>query len=202
MDIISLLDEIQVIARNGLHYQTNEYDQERYKRLLNLTTKIYSNLVEMPNEKIKSRFLKEIGYITPKVGADAAIFNDRGEILLMDRIDDSGWCLPCGWVEPNEKPVDAVKREVFEETGLKISVKQLVGIFTRLPSIENGPHSMIAVLHLCEIISGELTLSHEGKALQYWQINKVKNWHANHLKYAKAAFKMWKSENLLPAISD
>ena len=60
---------------------------------------------------------------------------------------------------------------------------------------------MIAILHLCEVVSGELTLSHEGKALQYWPINNVINWHANHLKYAKAAYKMWKSDNLIPALS-
>lgn len=202
MDILTLLDKIQSIARNGLNFPSTEYDRDRYERLLNLTTKTYSELLGIPNKKIRSRFLDELGYITPKVGADAAIFNEHGEILLMDRIDDTGWCLPCGWVETNEKPVDAVKREVFEETGLTISVKQLVGVFTRLPSIENGPHTMIAVLHLCEVISGELTVSHEGKALHYWQINKVKNWHANHLKYANAAYKMWKSEKLLPAISD
>ena len=39
------------------------------------------------------RFLSETGYITPKVGADAAIFNESGEILLMERSDGSGWWL-------------------------------------------------------------------------------------------------------------
>ena len=202
MDLFSLLDEIQSIARNGLNFPSTRYDRERYERLLHITTKTYSELLGIPDQKIKSRFSEELGYITPKVGADAAIFNEHGEILLMDRIDDSGWCLPCGWVEASERPIEAVKREVFEETGLTVSVKHLVGVFTRLPSIKNGPHTMIAILHLCEVISGELTLSHEGKALQYWRIDKVKNWHANHLKYAKAAYKMWKSDKLLPAISD
>jgi ADP-ribose pyrophosphatase YjhB (NUDIX family) len=202
MDIFSLLDEIQTIARNGLHFAQGTYDRERYERLMRLTTQTYSELLAVPNANVRARFLREIGTITPKVGADAAIFNRSGEILLMERADGSGWCLPCGWVEPNEKPVEAVTREVREETGLEIEVKQLVGVFTRMPSATNGPHTMVAIVHLCKVVGGTLTLSHEGSALRYWSIDDVQDWHANHERYARAAYEMWHSECLLPAISD
>jgi ADP-ribose pyrophosphatase YjhB (NUDIX family) len=202
MDIFSLLDEIQTIARNGLHYTSDAYDRERYERLMNLTIQTYHELLGLPEEETRARFSREIGYITPKVGADAAIFNEDGHILLMERSDGSGWCLPCGWVEPNEKPVEAAIREVREETGLEIEVKQLVGVFTRVPSASHGPHTMIAVVHLCQIVGGELAPSHEGSALRYWPIDKVQNWHATHERYARAAYEMWRSERLLPAISD
>jgi len=202
VDILVLLNEIQAIARTGIHYTSGSYDRERYARLIKLTTHTYGELLDMPAEELRARFNAETGYITPKVGADAAIFNENGEILLMERADGSGWCLPCGWVEANEKPVETVIREVREETGLEVKIKQLVGVFTRLASMKNGPHTMIAVVHLCEIIGGELTLSAEGLALQYWVIDKVKNWHPNHEKYARAAHAMWQSETLLPAVSD
>lgn len=197
-----MLDELRAIARNGLHFASDPYDRERYEHLMRLATQTYSELLEMPNETIRARFLSEVGYITPKVGTDAAIFNENGEILLMERADGSGWCLPCGWVEPNEKPIEAVIREAREETGFKIEVKQLVGVFTRMPSAKNGPHTMIAVVHLCEIIGGKLTLSHEGSALRYWSIDEVQNWFATHEKYARAAYEVWESEQLLPAVSD
>jgi ADP-ribose pyrophosphatase YjhB (NUDIX family) len=146
--------------------------------------------------------LSEVGYITPKVGSDAAIFNEQGEILLMERSDGTGWCLPCGWVEPNEKPSAAVVREVREETGLEVIVKQLVGVFTRMPSARYGPHTMIAVVHLCEVTGGKLTLSHEGLALRYCPVDAVQAWHGKHEQYARAAYQAWKSTQLLPAISD
>ncbi len=202
MDIFSLLDEIQTIARNGLNYTSSAYDRERYERLMRLATQTYGVLLDVSDETIRTRFLKETGYITPKVGSDAAIFDESGKILLMDRSDGSGWCLPCGWVEPNEKPVEAVIREVREETGLEIKVKHLVGVFTRMPNAKNGPHTTIAIVHLCEVSGGKLTLSHEGFALRYRSIDEVLNWHATHERYARAAYKMWKSDHLLPAVSD
>lgn len=202
MDTYSLLDEIQTIARNGLAYSANPYDRERYERLLQVATDSYSELLDLPAGELRARFLRELGYITPKVGADAAIFNAAGEILLMERADGSGWCLPCGWLDPNEKPAEAVVREVREETGLTVVVSRLVGIFTRMSSAENGPHSMVAVVHLCEIVGGELRLSHEGTALEYWPLDAMDEWHGIHERYARAAFEMWNSDELRPAISD
>ena len=78
-----------MIACNDLHYSSTDFDHERYERLLNLTTKNYSELLDMPSKKIRSRFSAEIGYITPKISADAAIFIKHCEILFMDRIDES-----------------------------------------------------------------------------------------------------------------
>ena len=202
MDIFALLNEIQAIARTGLHFTTGSYDRERYERLMEIAAQTYDELLELPGDVLKARFRVETGYITPKIGTDAAIFNDKGEILLMERADGSGWCLPCGWVEANERPIDAMVREVREETGLDVAIKQLVGVFTRKASAMNGPHTMVAVVHLCEVIAGELTLSPEGLALKYWLIDAMENWHPNHDKYARAAYKMWQSERLLPAISD
>jgi ADP-ribose pyrophosphatase YjhB (NUDIX family) len=202
MDIVTLLNEIQAIARNGLHFASGSYDRERYERLLTLSAQSYETLLGLPDEAVKARFTHETGYITPKVGADAAIFNENGEILLMERADGSGWCLPCGWVEANERPIDAAIREVREETGLEVEVTQFVGAFTRKASAKNGPHTMVAVVHLCEIVGGNLTLAHEGSALKYWKLEDVPHWHPNHDKYAFAAREMWWSDALLPAISD
>lgn len=197
MNTFSLLDELQTIARNGLQYAQNPYDRERYERLLELTSQSYSATLDLPAETLKAHFARESGVVTPKVGTDAAIFNERGEVLLMERADGSGWCLPCGFVEPNETPAEGIVREVREETGLEVTVKRLVGVFTRKPSPQHGPWTVVMVVHLCEIVSGSLTLSHEGSALRYWPIDEVPYWHGTHETNARAAYEIWQSPELL-----
>ena len=191
MDILPLLDELQTMARNGLTYANNPYDKERYTRLLELVSIYYGKILEIPSDEVKQRFTQELGYITPKVGGDAAIFDETGKILLVLRTDDRQWCLPCGWVEPGESPEQTAVRETKEETNLEVQVLQLVDVFTRLPNIGYGPHTAVAVVYLCEIIGGSLELSHEHLEARYWTIDDVPAWHELHEHYARGAFRVW-----------
>jgi ADP-ribose pyrophosphatase YjhB (NUDIX family) len=195
LDIFPLLDELQTIARNGLAYSTNPYDRERYQRLLELAGEYYGHTVAVPTAELRKRFAAELGYITPKVGADAAMFDHDGRILLVRRTDDSQWCLPCGWVEPGESPAEAAVRETHEETGLKVEVARLVDVFTRKPNIGYGPHTAIAVVYLCNVLGGELRGSHEGEDVRYQQIDEVQGWHELHELYARAAFSAWQASD-------
>src|SRR5512138_1740474 len=115
MDIPPLLDELQAIARTGLNFTENPYDRERYERILCLATRYYGQVLDVPEPEAGRRLAGELGYITPKVGAEAAIFDADGRILLVRRADDGRWCLPCGWVEVSESPEEAAVREVWEE---------------------------------------------------------------------------------------
>ncbi len=62
------------------------------------------------------------------------------KILLLKRHPDDQhgetWCAPGGGIEPGEKPINAVARELLEETGILVEVGQLesLGIlYIRLP---------------------------------------------------------------------
>ena len=194
MDIFPLLDELQTIARNGLAFATNPYDLERYQRLLELASAYYSQVIELTADEIKARFKRELGYITPKVGAEAAIFDASGRILLMLRSDDEKWCLPCGWTEPNETTQETAIRETWEECGLRVKIIQLVDVIARMPGPQTGPHSAVAIIYLCAVTDGALTLSHEGKDLHYWAIEDVPLWHGLHRDYAVAARLAWQAK--------
>jgi ADP-ribose pyrophosphatase YjhB (NUDIX family) len=63
-----------------------------------------------------------------RVGAVGVIFNDAGEILMVEHVfrPDFAWGLPGGWVEQGEDPADAVERELHEELNLAITVKKLL----------------------------------------------------------------------------
>ena len=190
-DILPLLDELQALAREGLHYAQSPYDIERYEKVMKLVTTYYGQALDTPPADVRKKLSAELGSITPKVGADAAIFDNEGRILLHHRADDKKWCLPCGWVNINEEPVDAAVREVREETGLEVRPLELVNVFHRPANAQYGPFSMIAVVYLCEIIGGTLTLSHEGLDLRYWHIEDMTEWHGIHHKYAVAAKALW-----------
>jgi 8-oxo-dGTP pyrophosphatase MutT (NUDIX family) len=194
MDILPLLEELQTIARNGLYYATNPYDRERYERLMVLVSTYYGQAVDLPPEEVRQRLAGELGQITPKVGADAAIFDEDGRILLTLRVDDQCWCLPCGWVEPNEAPIDTAVRECREETGLDVRPQALIGVFPRLPSVYGNVHSLIAVVYRCEVIGGTIQVSHESLDVRYWHIDDVPVWHSTHEHYARAAYAHWQAE--------
>jgi ADP-ribose pyrophosphatase YjhB (NUDIX family) len=194
MDLLSLLDELQALARTGLHYTENPYDRERYERLLAIVARYYGLALDLPPQEVRRRLGRELGYITPKVGAEAAVFDAEGRILLVRRADDGLWCLPCGWVEPSESPAEAAVREAREETGLAVRVRRLVDVFTRKPHVGFGPHAAVAVVYLCDVEDGTLRGSHEAPEVGYRRIDDVRDWHELHEQYARAAYAAWKSE--------
>jgi 8-oxo-dGTP pyrophosphatase MutT (NUDIX family) len=62
-----------------------------------------------------------------KLAVCALLYNERGEILGVSRRNrPSDMNLPGGKVDPGETPKEACEREIFEETGLKISNLELV----------------------------------------------------------------------------
>ena len=67
------------------------------------------------------------------------------EVLLVRRTrgEDVGeWAIPGGFVEKNEKADKAIIREVFEETGVKASVRGLIAIRNRIYKDENSIYLM------------------------------------------------------------
>ncbi|WP_346729161.1 NUDIX domain-containing protein [Lederbergia citrea] len=62
-------------------------------------------------------------------GSLVIVLNEKRQILLQN-ITDGTWGLPGGLMEIEESLEDAARREVFEETGLKIDTLELVNVFS------------------------------------------------------------------------
>ena len=184
MDPFPLLDELRIHAKNGLRYADDPYDEHRYGRILDLVAEYYGETLDLPPAETRDRLAADLGYVTPNVGSEAAIFDDEGRILLVKRVDDGTWCLPGGFVDPNESPDETAVRETCEETGLDVRTTDLVGVYYRPPDSKTSPHGHVAVVYLATVMDGSLAPSHESETLAYRSIEDVSNWHRDHGEFA------------------
>lgn len=197
LDIFALVDEVQAIARTGLHYSENPFDRERYTRLLAAAQREYTARTRLDESTVRDRFESEIGYVTAKVGTDAAVFDDQDRLLLVHRADDHKWGLIAGWVDANESPAQTVIRELAEEAGVQAIVDGLVGVFFREAHDGEHPHGTVSIVYLCTITGGRPTPQlHEVTEIAWRAIDDVAadEWHHHHEQLARAALDAhWRS---------
>src|SRR4030095_4807844 len=127
--IYQAIDELRAIASLGLHYTGNEYDRERYQRVLSIALRLFASLEQRPFDEVLDEY-RENNWLhaSPLVGAEAVIVQD-GKIILIKRSDSGLWAVPGGLVEVGETLAEAAERELHEETGVEGKVTQLLGIF-------------------------------------------------------------------------
>ena len=186
-DFLDLLDQLRSIAQLGLNYSKDPYDLERYHRLMDLACGAYGDFTGLEPGVIRERFGRELGYITPKLGVQGALFDADGNLLLEQRKDDALWGLPSGWVEAGESPGTALIREFEEEAGLQVEPVKVIGFYTRLPGEYRQPHSSVHVLYLCRCLGGTLRKSHESLDMVYADPAVIRDWHKDHRAQAEAA---------------
>ena len=85
----------------------------------------------------------------------------RGPILLVERGRHplkGYWSLPGGLVETGETLDEAVRREILEETGLRVKPVEMFGIFERVMKDARGraEYHYVLIDYICKVTGGKL----------------------------------------------
>lgn len=139
--------------------------------------------------------------LVQRVGAKALI-RYKDKFLLLREGASNGTAIgkhqiPGGMVELGETFMDALLREVKEETDLEVKPIAPIMVDGWMPIIEGIPHQIIAVFYLCEAESDKVTLSHEHDQYIWIKLDEVKNYDVPHpvpqlfTKYEELKNKNW-----------
>ena len=102
-----------------------------------------------------------------RVAACALVRDSEGRVLLV-RHRLRGWDIPGGHVEAGEDLLAALQREVAEETGFRISVGPLAGVYCSV-----GEPSLLILCFLAQPASGALLCSAESPEVGWFPPDRV-----------------------------
>ncbi len=153
------------IARTGLGFTESLYEQERFEEVLRVAADIRV-AVDSGSEGAEDaegqvdEWLASVGkgvpgYVTPKVAVGAAVGNEKGEILLVQRSDSGVWLYPTGWADIGYSAPEVVVKEVEEETGIEVEVVRLIAVLDGL-RVGMSRIPLYSLVFQCRPVGGEL----------------------------------------------
>lgn len=191
-------DKLRDLSSWGLRFAGNIYDKKNYQKVQDIAVEMLALASGETIEEIEP--LREPHFLrpTPLSAGDAAVINEHGRMLLIQRADNQMWAMPGGMLEVGESPAEGVVRETLEETGIHYAVKSLIGVFdSRLM----GGKTRFQLYHftfLCKPIIGKAvepaTFAHETLGFGWFEENELPDpVDPGHITRIPKAFQMWRS---------
>ncbi len=160
------IQQLRAIAQTGLAFEPRIYDVERYEALLKLagtmaaTVNGNASLDPTLAEAFAARWRANVGkgilgYVTPKVGVGAIVFNDKDELLLIKR-PEGIWLFPTGWADVGYSPAQVAAKEVLEETGMQVTPLRLVGVLDSAKWRNDLMPHFYSIVFYCRLDGGKL----------------------------------------------
>ncbi len=106
--------------------------------------------------------------LTQTFGVVGGLLERDGKILLVREAQRKGpdhgkWSHPAGWIDVGENPIEAVKREVQEESGFSFTPRYVLGVYSLVrrdieKELGTTPHAIkiIFIGDISEIQNGNL----------------------------------------------
>jgi 8-oxo-dGTP diphosphatase len=91
---------------------------------------ICAEAIDNLGDRVECRACGYVGYANAVPGVEAVCFDTSGRVLLGRRAQDPAaglWDLPGGFLHEDELPLDALRREILEETALEIEPEAFLG---------------------------------------------------------------------------
>jgi 8-oxo-dGTP diphosphatase len=134
---------------------------------------------------------------SPALTVDGICFQNESVLLIQRKHPpfQGYWALPGGFVEYGERTEAAMIREMFEETGLHISIRELIGVYSD-PHRDPRGHT-VTVAYLVDIISGSLQAGDDAKNAKFFKTNELPELAFDHASIMKDAFQRV-SHGILP----
>src|SRR5262245_34425317 len=110
-----------------------------------------------------------MSYLTPAVVA-ATIPEDDGRVLMTRRTiqPSSGkWTFPGGFLDWGERVEEGAVRETWEETGLKVDLGGVLGVY----SYAGTP--IVIVVYRARVVGGEIRICHENDRVEWVEPAKI-----------------------------
>lgn len=163
--------EIQALSQTGLTYSEDDYQTQRYRRLMEIAAEIVESHADLPREPVLQNFLVQPGYATPKVDVRGAVIQDNKILLVQERADEL-WCMPGGWADVGDLPSEMVEREVWEESGFNVVARKVIGVYDANRSgVPPEFYHAYKIVFLCEIVGGWARSSNETLAVDFFSFD-------------------------------
>lgn len=150
-NLATIVRELNNLALSGIYYTKDNFDKERFERILNL----WADLISLDSRGGFGGALDfsrlERGPQTPKVAVRVGVFNDLNQILLVKERADSKWSLPGGWVDVNMTPSEAAIAEVEEESFVRIKDLKLCGLFDQRKLYDNPIFHILCIFFIAKV---------------------------------------------------
>lgn len=158
-------ESLSGVARTGMGFTQSGYERERFEEVLKIAGDIKASVSgevsgAYETEGIVAEWMRDVGegvagYQTPKVAVGAAVTNDAGELLLIQRSDSGLWLYPTGWCDVGYSAPEVVVKEVHEETGIIAEPVRLIGVLDGMRlGVSRIP--LYSLIFLCRAVGGEL----------------------------------------------
>ncbi|WP_371629202.1 NUDIX domain-containing protein [Streptomyces sp. NBC_00341] len=101
----------------------------------------------------------------------AAVLDAAGRLLVIHKTDNDLWALPGGGHDIGERIADTAVREVDEETGIKVEVDGIVGLYTDpehvLAYTDGEVRQQFSICFRAHPVGGDLRTSSESREVRW-----------------------------------